>query len=182
VSNAAHRLLWTVLALVLLAAGGTALAVGTGRLPGGDAPLLGAGALEWWRTGAPWSPLAAAVGGLLLALLGQRLLVAALRVPGRLTGTLARPGTGGGRTRVPSGVLTAALERDLRRAPTTRAARVVLTGPVTRPDLWVELRLAPYAEIAAARDQVDAAVRRFTATLGCRPAHLDVTALVDEQR
>ncbi|MFR9777897.1 hypothetical protein ACL02O_17825 [Micromonospora sp. MS34] len=179
-SNAAHRLLWTVLALLLVAVGGTALAVGAGRLPGGDAPLLGATTVTWWRAGAPWSALAVAGGGVLLALLGRQLLVAGLRVPGRLCGTLAQPGHGAGRTRVASGVLTGALERDLLRAPGARRARVVLTGPAARPDVWVEVRLDPCADVAAARDRVDAAVRRFAATLGCRPAHLDVTALLDE--
>ncbi|MET7971107.1 hypothetical protein [Micromonospora sp. NPDC005305] len=179
-SNAAHRLLWTVLALLLVAAGGTAWAVGAGRLPGGGVPLVGAGPVSWWRAGAPWSGLAVAVGGLLLALLGQRLLAAARRVPDRLGGTLAHRGDGAGRTRVASGVLTGALERDLLRAPGVRRARVVLTGPVTGPDVWVEVRLAPSAGIGAARAHVDAAVRRFAATVGCRPAHLDVTALVDE--
>ncbi|WNM38299.1 hypothetical protein RMN56_24655 [Micromonospora halotolerans] len=179
-SNAAHRLLWTVLALLLVAAGGTASAVGAGRLPGGGVPLVGAGPVSWWRAGAPWSALAVAVGGLLLALLGQRLLAAGLRVPDRLGGTLAHRGDGADRTRVASGVLTGALERDLLRAPGVRRARVVLTGPVTGPDVWVELRLAPSAGIGAARAHVDAAVRRFAATVGCRPAHLDVTALVDE--
>ncbi|WP_433280902.1 hypothetical protein [Micromonospora sp. CA-244673] len=179
-SNAAHRLLWTVLALLLVAAGGTASAVGAGRLPGGDVPLVGAGPVTWWRAGAPWSALAVAVGGLLLALLGQRLLGAGLRVPDRLGGTLSHPGDGAGRTRVATGVLTDALERDLLRAPGVRRARVVLTGPVTGPDVWVEVRLAPSAGVGAARAHVDAAVRRFADTIGCRPAHLDVTALVDE--
>ncbi|MFE9693807.1 hypothetical protein [Micromonospora sp. NPDC005806] len=179
-SNAAHRLLWTVLALLLVAGGGTALAVGSGRLPGGDNPLLGAAPVTWWRAGAPWSALAAAVGGVLLALVGWRLLVAGLRVPDRLSGTLAHPGDRGGRTRVAGAVLTGALERDLLRTPGTRRARVVLTGPVTGPDVWVEVHLAPSADLAAVRDQVDAAVRRFAATVGCRPAHLDVTALLDE--
>ncbi|OKI81574.1 hypothetical protein [Micromonospora sp. CB01531] len=181
-SNAAHRLLWTVLALVFVAAGGTALAVGLGWLPGGGAPLLGAGPANWWRAGTPWSGLAVAVGGVLAALLGQRLLAAGLRVPGRLAGTLAHPGDGGGRTRVTTEVLTAALERDLCRAPGVRRARVVLTGPVSGPDVWVELRVDPYAGLGAARAHVDAAVRRFAATVGCQPAHLDVTALVDEPR
>ncbi|MGR6319298.1 hypothetical protein Q2K19_29455 [Micromonospora soli] len=179
-SNAAHRLLWTVLALLLVAAGGAALAVGSGRLPGGDSRLLGAGPVAWWRVGAPWSALAVALGGVLLALVGGRLLVAGSRVPGRLSGTLAHPGDGGGRTRVACALLTGALERDLLRTPGTRRARVVLTGPVTGPDVWVEVHLAPHAELAVVRDQVDAAVRRFATTVGCRPAHLDVTALLDE--
>ncbi|MGY0005649.1 hypothetical protein, partial [Micromonospora sp. I033] len=121
-----------------------------------------------------------AVGGLLLALLGHRLLAVGLRVPDRLGGTLAQPGDGTGRTRVACGVLTGALERDLLRAPGVRRARVVLTGPVSGPDVWVEVRLAPSAGLAEARAHVDAAVRRFAATVGCHPAHLDVTVLVDE--
>ncbi|MFU8871561.1 hypothetical protein [Micromonospora sp. SL4-19] len=181
-SNAANRLLWTVLALVLLAAGGAASAVGLGWLPGGGTPLLGAGPATWWRAGTPWSALAVAVGGVLLALLGQRLLAAGLRVPGRLAGTLTHPGERGGRTRVASEVLTDTLERDLLRAPGVRRARVLLTGPVERPDVWVEVRLDPSAGLGAARAHVDAAVRRFAATLGCRPAHLDVTAVMDEAR
>ncbi|MCW3815169.1 alkaline shock response membrane anchor protein AmaP [Micromonospora sp. DR5-3] len=179
-SNAAHRLLWTVLALALVAVGGAALAVGLGWLPGGGAPLLAAGAATWWRAGTPWSPLAVAVGGVLVTLLGQQLLVAGLRVPGQLAGTLAHPGDGRGRTRVASEVLTAALERDLCRAPGVRRARVVLTGAIGRPDVWVEVCLDPDAGLDAARAHVDAAVRRFAATIGCQPAHLDVTALVAE--
>ncbi|SCF22074.1 hypothetical protein GA0074695_4476 [Micromonospora viridifaciens] len=179
-SNAAHRLLWTLLALLLVAAGGAASAVGLGWLPGGGAPLLGAGPVTWWRAGQPWSALAVAVGAVLLGLLGQRLLAAGLRVPGQLAGTLTHPGDGGGRTRVASAVLTGALERDLLRAPGVHRARVLLTGPVARPDVWVELHLDPSVGLGETRAEVDAAVRRFAATLGCRPAHLDVTAMVDE--
>ncbi|MFU8851239.1 hypothetical protein ACNAW0_09690 [Micromonospora sp. SL1-18] len=179
-SNAAHRLLWTVLALLLVAAGGVASAVGLGWLPGGGAPLLGAGPVTWLRAGTPWSALAVAVGGVLLALLGQRLLTAGLRAPGRLAGILTHAGNGGGRTRVACEVLTGALERDLLRASGVHRARVLLTGPVARPDVWVEVRLDPSDGLGATRAQVDAAVRRFAATLGCRPAHLDVTAVVDE--
>ncbi|WP_446215433.1 hypothetical protein [Micromonospora sp. IBHARD004] len=180
-SNAAHRLLWTVVALLLTALGGTGLAVSLGRLPGADSPLLGAGPLRWWRAGTPWSALAVVVGGVLLALLGQRLLARELRAPGRLAGTLVHGGDGGGRTRVASGVLTGALERDLLREPGVRRARVLLTGPTGRPDFWVEVQLDPRAGTAAVRAHVDAAVRRFAATVGCRPAHLDVTARVDAE-
>ena len=180
-SNAAHRLLWTVLALLLVALGGTALAVSLGRLPGAGAPLLHPGLLNWWRAGAPWSALAVAVGGVLLALLGQRLLVGELWAPDRVAGTLVQRSDGAGRTRVESRVLTGALERDLLREPGVRRARVVLTGAMVRPDVWVELHLDPRTDAAPVREHVDAAVRRFAATVGCRPAHLDVTARLDDR-
>ena len=70
-SNATHRLLWTVLALLLVAAGAVGSAVGLGWLPGGGAPLLGDGPVAWWQAGTPWSALAVAAGGVLLALLGR---------------------------------------------------------------------------------------------------------------
>lgn len=176
-SNAAHRLLWTLAALVMVALGAAGLLLSLGALPGTDPDtvLLGPDLPARWRAAAPWSPLGGAAGGLLLALLGYRLLTAELRAPGPRT-LLHRDGRHPGRTRVTARTLAAALERDLTRLPGVPAARVVLTGPPTTPDLWIALRLGPQAETAEVRTAVDAAVRRFATTAGCRPAHLDVTA------
>ncbi|WP_406069862.1 hypothetical protein [Micromonospora sp. NBC_01638] len=184
-TDAAHRLLWTIVALLLLAGGTTALLVSLGTLPGSDpgALLLGAGLLDAWRLAAPWSTLAAAVAGVLTALAGQRLLDRELRRPGRaLRGMLSHPGSRPGRTRLATEVLVHALERDLTGDPGVRGARVVLTGAPPGPDVWIRVDLSADARAADVREHVDAAVRRFATTAGCTPAHLDVTARIEPGR
>ncbi|MFC4020101.1 hypothetical protein ACFOW4_19440 [Micromonospora sp. GCM10011542] len=184
-TNAAHRVLWTVVALLLVACGAVTLAASLGELPGVEptAALLGTALLDGWRLAAPWSGLAAAVTGALLALAGQRLLDRELRGSARtLRGTLSRPGRRAGRTRMAVDVLARALERDLAAAPGVRLARVVLTGAPPHPDVWIRMDLTADARAADARAHVDAAVRRFAATAGCEPAHLDVTARIAPAR
>ncbi|MEU8179546.1 hypothetical protein AB0B85_30845 [Micromonospora sp. NPDC049044] len=181
-TDAAHRLLWTIVALLLVAGGVTALAVGSGALPfvDPDAVLLGGGPVDAWRVATPWSTLSAAVAGLLTAVAGQRLLYRALRRPDRvLRGTLSRTGSLPGRTRLATEVLVRALERDLLRAPGVHRARVVLTGTPPRPDVWVRVDLTSDARTAGVREHVHDAVRRFATTAGCQPAHLDVTARIE---
>ncbi|GLZ59745.1 hypothetical protein [Micromonospora sp. NBRC 107095] len=181
-TNAAHRLLWTVIALLLVAGGAVALAASLGTLPGADpaAALLSADLVDRWRMAAPWSNLAVAVVGALFALAGQRLLARELRGPGgTLRGTLSHPGRRPGRTRLPAGVLTDALVRDLTGNPGVRRARVVLTGPAPHPDVWIRVDLTADAPAAGVREHVHAAVRRFAATTHCQPAHLDVTARIE---
>ncbi|KAB1938985.1 hypothetical protein F8271_17660 [Micromonospora sp. ALFpr18c] len=182
-SNAAHRLLWTVIALLLVAGGAVALAASFGDLPGGDtgAPLLPAGLRDRWHLAAPFSTLAVVVAGTLLALAGQRLLARELRGQA-LRGTLSRPGRRPGRTRLAADLLTQALERDLTGDPAVRAARVVLTGAPPHPDVWIRVDLTADARAAGVREHVHAAVRRFAATAGCQPAHLDVTARIETGR
>ncbi|MBM0279690.1 hypothetical protein, partial [Micromonospora tarensis] len=72
-TNAGHRLLWTIIALLLVAGGATVLAAGLGTLPGTDpaAVLLSPALVDRWRTTTPCSTLAAAVAGTLVALAGQ---------------------------------------------------------------------------------------------------------------
>ncbi|GAB3935981.1 hypothetical protein GCM10027614_11750 [Micromonospora vulcania] len=142
-------------------AGGTAaLAVSFDLLPFGDprAMVLDGGLLQRWRLAAPWTTLAAAVAGVLLALAGQRLLARELRGPtGVLRGTLSRTGHGPGRTRLAAEVLAHALERDLAGDPGVRQARVVLTGAPPRPDVWIRMDLTADAPTAGVREHVRAA-------------------------
>ncbi|MFI6781219.1 hypothetical protein [Micromonospora sp. NPDC050276] len=181
-SNAGHRLLWTIIALLLVAGSAATLAAGLGRLPGVDpaAVLLSADLVDRWRLAAPWSTLATAVAGALVALAGQRLLARELRGPGgMLRGTLSHPGHRPGRTRLAADVLADALVRDLTGNPGVRRARVVLTGAPPHPDLWIRVDLTADAPTAGVREHVRGAVRRFAATTDCQPAHLDVTARIE---
>ncbi|MEH1165909.1 hypothetical protein V6V47_11045 [Micromonospora sp. CPCC 205539] len=183
-TDAAHRLLWTIVALLLVLGGGVALGVSFDVLPGDPgAVLVGAGALDRWRLAAPWSTLAAAVAGALLALAGARLLARELHRPDHaMRGTLSRPGRRPGRTRLATEVLAHALERDLTGDPGVRRARVVLTGAPPRPDVWIRVDLTADARAAGVREHVHSAVRRFATTAGCQPAHLDVTARIEPGR
>ena len=184
-TNAGHRLLWTIVALLLIAVGAAALAASLGALPGADpaAVLLSADLVDRWRMAAPWSTLAAAVAGALFALAGQRLLAREARGSGgTLRGTLSHPGRRPGRTRLAADVLADALVRDLTGNPGVRRARVVLTGPPPHPDLWIRVDLTADAPAAGVREHVRAAVRRFAATTDCQPAHLDVTARIEPSR
>lgn len=179
-TNAAHRVLWTVVALLLVALGGVALALNLGRLPGGDpgAVLLGAELRRSWRLAAPWGALAAAVAGLLAAVSGLWLLLRELRGIDEDRRTLVHPGRRG-RTRLAAAALIRALERDLTGDPRIRRARVVLTGDPHRPDLWLRVEIVAGTRTAGLREHVSTSIRRYVDTAGCRPAHLDVTALVD---
>ncbi|WP_410818115.1 hypothetical protein [Micromonospora sp. 050-3] len=181
-TNAGHRLLWTIIALLLVAGGAAALTASLGTLPGADpaAVLLSGELVDRWRLAAPWSTLAAAVAGALFALAGQRLLARELRGPdGTLRGTLSHPGRRPGRTRLATDVLADALVRDLTGNPGVRRARVVLTGAPPHPDVWIRVDLTSDAPAAGVREHVRAAVRRFAVTTGCQPAHLDVTARIE---
>ncbi|MBM0235387.1 hypothetical protein JNW91_28545, partial [Micromonospora sp. STR1_7] len=75
-----------------------------------------------------------------------------------------------------------ALERDLTGDPAGTRARVVLTGAPPHPDVWIRVDLTADAGAAGVREHVHAAVRRFAATAGCQPAHLDVTARIETGR
>ncbi|WBB69010.1 hypothetical protein [Micromonospora sp. WMMD812] len=181
-TNAAHRVLWTVVALLLVAVGGVTLALNLGRLPGGDpgGVLLSPGMRRAWRISAPWGALAAVVAGVLAALAGQWLLGRELRAArGPLRRMLAHSGRRRGRTRVPAPALARALERDLTGDPRIRRARVVLSGDPPRPDLWIRVDIAAGARTSGLRDHVATAVGRYVETAGERPAHLDVTARID---
>jgi hypothetical protein len=201
-SHAAHRILWTVIGLLLTAIGGFGLAANLGYLPGTDvhAPLLWSGLLGLWRNTAPWGLVVVIAVGLLLGLLG---LVLLRRVPpARLGGdidelivpypTAADSAPVGrdafdperradrlGLTRVRGVVLIEGLERDLARDPQVRRASVALVGYAPRPELRIQLYVDPCAQLAAVRDHVSVAVDRFATTSGLHPRRLDVTARID---
>ncbi|MEV0649066.1 hypothetical protein AB0I28_27810 [Phytomonospora sp. NPDC050363] len=80
-----------------------------------------------------------------------------------------------GRTRVRSGGMTHALQRDLATGAAVTKAAVALTGDAPDPVAWIRLDLKPQATVADAREQVGEVLDRFGETTGFRPARLDVT-------
>ena len=196
-THADLRVLWTVIGLLLVAVGTFGVVAGLGYVGGVDpeAPLLWSGLLGLWHDTAPTGLVVLLALGLLLALLGLRLLNRQLRPrPEPLMGELPLPdsmavvsGTDGaaldamdlpGRTTVRGAVLARGLERDLTRDPAVREASVVLAGEVTRPELLIRLHLGPHARLDTVHEHVGSAVARFSATTGLCPRYLDVTARV----
>ena len=184
-TDAGHRVLWTCLALLLTALGGTVLAVGTGLPAGTDpqAPLLWTGLRRFWHDAAGWGPPVLLLIALLAVAAGAFLLHREWRRPvADADGDLvlrAVPGgrpTGPGWTRLRGGVLTDGLEQDLIRCPPVRGARVTLLGAPPDPQLHIDLRVSETAPLPAVRDHVCAAVARFGETSGWRPSRLDITA------
>lgn len=178
-TNAANRVLWTVLGLLLTAAGVAGVLVSQGWLPGVDrhSPVLWPDLLEWWREIDPWGLLGVGLLGVVAAVIGLILLLAELRrraapALGELRLSDERPG----RTRIRSAVIGHGLERDLARDPGIRAAAVALTGTAPRPEVWLRLDLEPQADLTTIRDHVGDALDRFARTYGLQPRRLDVTA------
>ena len=195
-STTAHRVLWTVIGVVLVLLGGAGIAASFGHLPGthSRSPLLWSGFLAVWRDLRPWSLVVTIAFGLLLALAGLALLGRLVRPPHgpsvdevtlRDSGNLSDADRAAlapnlpGRTRVRGVVLARGLERDLARDPEVHRADVTLTGSAPSPDVWIELRVGPRARLSAVREHVQEAVDRFCNTSGLRPRHLDVTARID---
>lgn len=180
-TNAANRVLWTVIGLVLLAAGVAGVLANRGWLPGADAdaPLLWPELRHWWREIDPWGLVVTGLLGAVVALLGLILLAAEFRsrgapALGELRLAHERPGS----TRVRGPVVGHGLERDLTRDPGIHAAAVAITGTAPRPELWVRLDLERQADLATVREHVDGALDRFARTYGLRPRKLDITTRV----
>jgi hypothetical protein len=189
VSDAANRVLWTVIGLVLTALGAVALVASLGHLPGIDsgAPLIWSGLRNLWLDISPWGQIVTIALGLLLALFGGDLLRRQLVwQPGAgeydlrdVTDGRLVDATQPGITRVQGAALTDGLERDLTRDPQIRRASVRLTGAPPSPELRIKLYVSADAPLTSLREYVHAAVGRFATTSGLRPRRLDVTARVD---
>lgn len=176
-----NRTLWTVIGLVLLAAGVTGLLAGYGVLSFVDRqqvvlpPELIAG---WNRNEGRWLAVTI-VGGLLVALLGLLLLRAQFRRRGGPTmpdlympmspepAEAPQPDRGG--TEVASRALHRALQRDFESDQQVRDAAVRLTGPPDHPRLLVRLAVAADTDVARLADHVDRVMHRFTTTSGVQP-------------
>jgi len=184
-----NRALWTVIGLVLLAAGVTGLLVGYGVLSFVDRQqvLLPSTVVDAWNRNEGWALTLTIVAGLLVALLGVWLIRAQLRrrggapmadlylpqpEPAEAQPTGAEPTAASqpeGGTEVASRALHRALQRDLESDQQIRDATVRLTGPADHPRLLVRLAVTADADVGALADHVDRVMHRFTTTSGIQP-------------
>jgi hypothetical protein len=194
-----NRTLWTVIGLVLLAAGAAGLLVGYGVLSFVDRQqvLLSSDLIAGWNRHKAWWLAITIMGGLLVALLGYLLLRAQFRRRGgapmadlylpsspapeateaaqfdEAAPDRADPDRGGipdrGGTEVASRALHRALQRDLESDQQIRDATVRLSGPPHHPRLLVRLAVTADADVGHLASHVDRAIHRFTTTSGVQP-------------
>lgn len=147
-----NRLGLTVLGLVLLAAGGLALARSLGAFGEGAAgdPVLAPGVRDFAADqGWFWPVLGAA--GVVLALLGLAWLLAQGRSE-RLHGlTMEAGGPDEGATRLPAKVVAAAVERDVNGLPGVDKATARLLGGRDHPRLLLNVAYSSHADLASLR-------------------------------
>lgn len=181
-----NRVLWTIIGLVLLAAGLFTAAASLGWVPETQtgSPLLWGEVIEQWQLWEPWVWLAVIVVGLIIAWLGWLLIKAQLRVPdGPAMGDLKVGAPDGrGHTVVGHSTLAKATERDLQRISGVHGAAVRLLGERDQPELRTQLEVGRDASLSALVAGVHDALGRFTATSGLGPEAVDVTVEFDGGR
>lgn len=175
----ANRVLWSIIGVVLIAAGALTAAASMGWLPGAEteSPLLWAEVIEQWQAWEPWVWLVVAVIGLLLAWLGWRLIRAQFSVGGghRMRDLKIDAPDGRGHTVVGRSTLAHATEQELERLPGVDDAAVRLLGEHREPEVQARLEVRSDASLSAVASGVSEALDRFTATSGLSPETVDVT-------
>lgn len=181
--DTANRILWTIIGVVLLAAGGLTVAASAGWLPGTDteSPLLWNALVEQWRDWEPWVWVAVAVLGAIVALLGLLLIRGQLRRgDGHVISDVAIDAPDGrGRTVVGRSTLTQATEQDLEHIRGVEGAAVRLFRENGGTDVRARVDMRPDASLSTVAADVTKALSRFTTTSGLGVESVDVTVRVD---
>jgi multidrug efflux pump subunit AcrB len=173
----ANRLVGTIVALVLIAAGGLGLLRSYGIIFSDDAmddPVLLRQVRDFVADNDAWFWWAAFFVALLLAYLGWRWLRVQL-LPSPSLGELTVASTDAGKTTLPTRALADAVTQQLEDDPEVTGARVRVVGSEGSPELDIRASVADGADLDGVRSRVeDEAVRRAREALE-RP---DLTARV----
>jgi hypothetical protein len=193
--NVGNRVLWSIIGLLLLAAGVLGVLANRGWLGfSRDESMLTANGAQPWRDWPGWLIASVIVAGLLVALLGLMIVRAELRARGgapmadlALREPAAPPDltvepAPAGKTVISTSALKQSLTRDLERARQVRDAAVNIVGPHGRPQLLVRLSVTQDAELAPLAEHVDRAVARFARTSGLAPEVAEVTVKVADRQ
>ena len=169
-----NRALWSLIALLLIAAGGAGLTAGSAGVPTAVQDQIRE----------PTSAVLAAVGlaGLAVATLGAVLLRAELRPsrPPRLPDLhVARER---GTTVVRSASLGRGLEQELGRIPGVQRAAARLCAPAKEPRARLRLHLDAATDVERVRQHVDRALERLARTVGRSPASVEVLVRLQARR
>jgi hypothetical protein len=185
-----NRILWSCIALALLAVGVAGLLAGMdviGRGSGRTTLLPPQGVRLWQQAGTGDLAGLAAVG--LGLSLGGALLVRAQLASGRpraagleMPSHLGGPPAQRGRTAVTGPTIERGFERDLRRLPSVQGARVRMSGGAGRLLIAARIDVAADADIQGLQRDFRNAIGRLTVTNGASPAAVDVTIRLHGRR
>jgi hypothetical protein len=177
-----NRVLWTVVGLVLLAAGVAGLLINLDRMPGTDPgqPVIWPELAEQARSWRPWLLAAVIVLGLVLVVLGGLLLRAQLRRRGGVSLPDLRLDSADqhGQTVVGTRVMVNGLAHDLENQAGVSRAAAHLSGDTRRPNLRLWLTVEPGTHLDRIQQQVRDALRRFTTTTGLTPGEVTIDTKV----
>ncbi len=181
----------TLLGLLLTLAGGAALTrslrvwddiAGAGSQDRSGLPVLTQDVSDVVNRNGSWVWPLAALLGLLLALLGYRLLRAQLRTrPARTRQVDLTDDPSEGITRVPTSVVTEALVADLASVPGVEDAGAAMRGDPARPLVDVTLDIADDADVSEVLDRVEQGpLATLRSAFDLEPAHTAVEVRIVE--
>lgn len=180
--DAGNRVLWTIIGVVLLAAGALGVVAWAGWLPGTetDSPLLWSALIEQWQDWEPWVWVAVAAVGVIVALLGLWLIGGQLQRSGgpAMTDLEIDAPDGRGRTVLGRSTLTHATQQDLEHIPGVQNAAIRLLSNHGGPEVRARLEVGSDASLSAVATDFRESLSRFTATSGLGPEAVDVTVRV----
>jgi hypothetical protein len=173
----ANRVFWSLVAVLLIAAGVIGTLVSLGHLPGTDrhVTLMTDAMSARWHTWRYWAPIVVIAAALVVAIAGAMLIRGEIRRGrGRPVGEVVFADDApdiavNGRTRVDGTTLRDALERDLQNDPRVTHATVRMTGHPDQPQLHLRLAVKAGAELPEVHSHVDAAIARFRTTTKLDP-------------
>ncbi len=189
----ANRVLWTVIALILMAAGVIGILVNLGHFPGTDkdVPLLTDRINSQFRSWDGWAVGVTIAAGVVIAVLG----IALIRAESRRRGGKSMPdltfahtldelnpadaAAGAvpirGSVQVSGRTLRHALQQDLQKDPRIKHAGVRLTGRPAQPRLHLDLAVTASADLPTVHEYVAGAVTRFRTTSQLQPTLAETT-------
>jgi hypothetical protein len=185
-----NRILWSCIAVALLAVGLAGLlagmdVVGSGS---GQTTLLPQQVVRLWQQAGTGALAELAAAGLALSLCGAllvraqlasgRLGTAGLEVPSHPDGPPAQRG----RTAVSGPTIERGFERDLRRIPSVQGARVRMSGGAGRLIIVARIDVVADANIQSLQGAIRHAIGRLTVTNGASPGAVDVTIRLHGRR
>jgi hypothetical protein len=185
-----NRILWSCIAAGLLAVGIAGLLAGLDVIGSGAGrtTLLPQQGVRLWQQAGTGGLAGLAAVGLALSVCGALLVraqlasgrpgTAGLEVPSHPDGPPARRG----RTAVSGPTIERGFERDLRRIPSVRGARVRMSGSAGRLLIVARIDVVADADIQGLQGDIRNAIGRLTVTNGAPPGAIDVTIRLHGRR